>query len=35
VGSCNRDDFLNDETGERRYWVIPVSKQLDREKLHQ
>jgi len=35
VGSCNRDDFLNDETGERRYWVIPVSKQLDREKLYQ
>lgn len=35
VGSCNRDDFLNDSTGERRYWVIPVptGKRLDRDKL--
>ena len=24
VGSCNRADFLHDETGERRFWVIPV-----------
>jgi hypothetical protein len=35
VGSCNRDDFLNDTTGERRYWVIPVPNgtRLDRDKL--
>lgn len=35
VGSCNRDDFLNDSTGERRYWVIPVpdGTRLDRDKL--
>ena len=35
VGSCNRDDFLNDSTGERRYWVIPVPSngRLDRDKL--
>lgn len=35
VGSCNRDDFLNDSTGERRYWVIPVPDEtrLDRDKL--
>lgn len=35
VGSCNRDDFLNDITGERRYWVIPVpdGNVLDRDKL--
>lgn len=24
VGSCNRSDFLHDETGDRRFWVIPV-----------
>lgn len=35
VGSCNRDDFLSDTTGERRYWVIPVpaNRRLDRDKL--
>lgn len=26
VGSTNQDDFLNDPTGARRYWVIPVPK---------
>ena len=24
VGSCNRDDFLRDETGSRRFWVIDL-----------
>lgn len=24
VATCNRRDFLRDETGSRRYWVIPV-----------
>ena len=33
VGSCNRDDFLNDSTGERRYWVIPMTKMIDRDEL--
>ncbi|MBW4526794.1 MAG: hypothetical protein KME18_16670 [Phormidium tanganyikae FI6-MK23] len=26
VGSTNQDDFLNDPTGARRYWVIPIPK---------
>lgn len=25
VGSVNTDDFLRDETGNRRYWIIPVT----------
>lgn len=35
VGSCNRGDFLRDDTGERRYWVVPVPEHgvLDRDKL--
>lgn len=33
VGSCNRDDFLKDTTGERRYWVIPMSERLDRDRI--
>lgn len=33
VGSCNRDDFLNDSTGERRYWVVPMSKRIDHDEL--
>ncbi len=24
VATCNRRDFLRDETGSRRYWVIPI-----------
>lgn len=28
VGSTNRQEFLHDPTGERRYWVIPVSKKI-------
>jgi len=27
VGSTNRDDFLNDTTGSRRFWVIPLEQQ--------
>jgi predicted P-loop ATPase len=26
VGTSNRDDFLRDATGERRYWIIPVQR---------
>lgn len=29
VGSTNRDDFLNDPTGERRFWVIPVAGKIN------
>jgi predicted P-loop ATPase len=28
VGSTNRQEFLHDPTGERRYWVIPVLKSI-------
>jgi predicted P-loop ATPase len=26
VGSTNRDTFLNDPTGNRRFWIIPIPK---------
>ena len=29
VGSTNEEHFLADPTGNRRYWVIPVSKKID------
>jgi len=29
VGTTNRDDFLTDPTGARRFWVIPVQKVID------
>ncbi|MFN9485268.1 MAG: VapE domain-containing protein [Cyanobacteriota bacterium] len=29
VGTCNRDDFLRDETGSRRFWVIEVNGRPD------
>ena len=38
VGSTNRTDFLNDSTGDRRFWVIPTAisevnvKQLEQER---
>lgn len=28
-GSTNENEFLSDPTGHRRYWVIPVSRQID------
>lgn len=33
VGSTNRDDFLNDSTGSRRFWVVPVAQRIDLRKL--
>lgn len=28
-GTTNKDEFLNDDTGFRRWWVIPVHKKID------
>lgn len=33
VGTTNQHEFLNDATGSRRFWVVPVSKPIDRELL--
>jgi len=33
VGSCNRDDFLRDETGSRRFWVIELKNRIDTHQL--
>ncbi|MEG4121858.1 virulence-associated E family protein [Microcoleus sp. N9_B4] len=35
VGSTNKDEFLSDETGNRRFWVVPVEKKIDVELLTQ
>lgn len=35
VGTSNEDDFLADPTGDRRYWVIPVLKEINLETLRQ
>jgi predicted P-loop ATPase len=35
VGSTNRQEFLHDSTGERRYWVIPVSKKIPIQMLEE
>jgi predicted P-loop ATPase len=35
VGSTNKDEFLSDETGNRRFWVVPVKKKIDVETLTQ
>ncbi len=32
-GTCNSEEFLKDETGDRRYWVIPISG-IDFNKLN-
>lgn len=33
VGTCNRDDFLRDETGARRFWIIEIRRPVDTEKI--
>ena len=34
-GSTNQQEFLSDDTGERRYWIIPVNKEVDLDLLKQ
>ncbi|MDX1977125.1 MAG: VapE family protein, partial [Pseudanabaenaceae cyanobacterium bins.68] len=31
VGSCNNVEFLQDSTGDRRFWVIPITTPIDIE----
>ena len=33
VGSTNEDEFLNDPTGSRRFWVVRVGDHIDLERL--
>jgi predicted P-loop ATPase len=33
VATCNRDDFLRDETGSRRFWVIEINQPIDNNGL--
>lgn len=33
VGSTNQSEFLVDSTGNRRFWVVPVKKQIDIARL--
>ncbi|NEQ64391.1 MAG: hypothetical protein F6K21_02615 [Symploca sp. SIO2D2] len=33
VGSTNEPEFLNDPSGDRRYWVIPVKGMIDIQKV--
>ena len=35
VGTTNQDEFLSDPTGNRRFWVIPVQRPIDLERLKQ
>lgn len=33
VGTTNQSDFLTDSTGNRRFWIIPVQKDIDVQRL--
>lgn len=33
VGTTNQQEFLNDTTGSRRFWVIPIQQPINRERL--
>jgi hypothetical protein len=33
IGSCNNEEFLADNTGNRRWWPLMVEKKIDTEKL--
>ncbi len=28
ASTCNRDDFLKDDTGSRRFWIIPITRKI-------
>lgn len=34
-GTTNQTDFLSDSTGNRRFWVIPVEREIDTTRLQQ
>jgi hypothetical protein len=33
IGTCNSDQYLIDETGNRRYWTVPINERMDLEAL--
>jgi predicted P-loop ATPase len=35
VGTSNRDDFLTDPTGDRRYWIVRTKKKINAEYVEQ
>lgn len=35
VGTTNEQEFLSDSTGSRRFWVVPVTKPINRNELNQ